>query len=299
MTSPPSGTETLVMVASIALIIGVPIFFALRRARGRRAAGGVPSPPSVDRERLLSLRNQWRPPPELLPSSTPRRVVLTKRPRVALVAVGLFAIAMVVITLQLHAGLQRKVDERSLVERDGVATDAIVVERRERRYLGISHYMVRYQYTVAGQRYQASGRVSFESSYLADTVGAPIAVHRSESQPALSRLDGTIEDSPWTAFTFLLPAAFFLFMLYSLSRQRRLLAWGSATGAIVIRTARLRGGVATWFAFLDAAGTVVTGSGTAPSGSQLEPGAIIAVIFDPERPDRNAPYPFIAVRIDQ
>jgi hypothetical protein len=118
--------------------------------------------------------------------------------------------------------------------------------------------------------------------------GDPLAIRFLPSNPAINHPAGWEASSNWG----LLVAPAWLavggiLILIDLRGQRRMVAEGVATAGVVTRCSRRRRGWFVDYQFRAADGTVVTGS----RDLRLEAGTTICVLYLPEDPRKNQPYP--------
>ncbi len=119
-------TDQLVVLISV-IAAAAALVSVIVRNRGRSHAV------VVDHSRLLAVQKEWRAPAELLATSTPREVRLTRSARVmlALVAAGIVGFATTGVLLL--PGMQRDLQDNDLVRREGIAGNATISAHRMSR----------------------------------------------------------------------------------------------------------------------------------------------------------------------
>jgi hypothetical protein len=237
--------------------------------------------------------------PRGLGMSRPRAVALTRGGRVlAAAAVALFCAALAAGVLLTREARDQAARARALVDTGIVTTGQITrlwsdSDNRRR---------VVYSFAVDGVAYRGDRHVS-RARRATLNVGAPIDVRYVPSDPRVNDLGGTPSGIP-VAIPYAVPAAFTAcaaICLTILHRQRQLLAEGRPAPAVVTGRKETSPGphgkhwnMTYEFPLLN--GTVATGkSSTSKRGPAV--GSVLCVIYDPERPSRNRPYPFPLVHV--
>lgn len=275
---------TAAVVAIVAIVAGIV------RTRGRTKEI------VVDQTRLFALQREWRAPEELL-STTPRDVRYTKSARVMFVLVAAGILGFATAGVLLIPGMQREQQDNELVRREGVASNGTITARRVNKGKSPS-YRVTYAYEVGSRRYTSVAKVA-RRDYDRFEIGSPAAIHYLPSQPDVSRMDDGERDPPELRLLIFLPIFFLLLVPLIAMRLKKLLAWGTAVGAIVTRVSPTKGGLEIRYQFLGPNGELVEGSDVVPSRGEVKVGEIITVLFDPERPRRKARYPLAMVRVGE
>jgi hypothetical protein len=283
-------TDQVVLLISV-LAAAVAIVSVIARIRARTQE--IPA----DHTRLIALAKEWRAPAELVARSTPRDVRYTKSARVMFAILGVGIMGFATVGVLLIPGMRRAMQDNELVRREGVAIDGIITGRRTTHGKNES-YHVTYAYEVGNRRFTSDARVA-RRDYGRLTIGAKAIVHYAPSRPELSQLDGADRDPPQLRMLIFLPILFLLIAPFSAMRLRKLLAWGTPTGAIITRVSPTKGGKAIRYQFLDPNGEVVTGSDVVPSPGAVKAGDVITVVFDPDRPRRKARYPMPMVMVGE
>jgi hypothetical protein len=245
--------------------------------------------------RLVELQRHWRP-PDGLERSGSRAVRLTAGGKiVSALAVALFAGALAAgIALGLLAS--RQAEERRLLREQGADTQGRVTRLWRSRDKDRQHW-VTYQFAVQGRSYP--GRAKLPRSVWTNLqVGSDLPVRYLPSDPALSYPRG-YESMPMPMWVPGLVAAALAacgwLATFSIRRQRCLLARGRPAPAVVTRLTRTQHGQTIHYEFPVLSGAIARGRGS-PGRTPAAIGATICVLYDPENPRRNAPYPLPLVR---
>ena len=184
-------------------------------------------------------------------------------------------------------------ERQQRLEREGVNTQAEIVKKwKEQRRWDTRRYVM-YRFESNGRSYQRRAMVS-RRDFRSLRIGDLVPVRYVASSPEQSRLPQ--ESDPWLPlWGALLVPAFFLVLLWLMGRvilvQRRLLRWGRPTGAMVTGLSPMQVGKHMRYQFLDPAGSPVSGATTHTGSEDLGLRTAVTVLFDPERPRRNALYP--------
>lgn len=249
---------------------------------------------------LESLQRTFVPPPEL-GTSRPRDVRLTGGGRAVVVAtVILFMTALGVGTVMFRMAV-RQADERRAFAGDGIDTTGDVV----RLWRGSDEHKqpwVSYRYSAEGRAYEGRTKIG-SSKWKALQVGSTVPVRYLRSDPGQSLAAGVRPDALplWLPFVFGGAIAVMGALCIALIRvQRRLLMEGRAAPAIVTAHKKVHtshGGThrsMTYTFPLLSGATAVGKAGTSSKPPAI--GAVICVLYDPERPRRSMPYPLQLVR---
>jgi hypothetical protein len=246
---------------------------------------------------LLEIRRNWTP-PDGLDHTRPRSTALTGAGKaVTVVALALLAGAVVAAVA---LGVKARQDARyvRLLREDGVAADGRVTrvwrERGESRQPWIS-----YRFESGGTVYGRNAKVPLRL-WSALQPGARIPVRYVPAKPDLSYpLDLAMEPMPfWVPIVVPLGlAAGCPLMFLSVRRQRRLLEEGRpAPGIVVTHGKPIRSshggkrGVPWHYEFHLLSGAIVRGK-AGPYNNPPAVGSPITVLYDPDCPRKNVPYP--------
>ena len=244
-----------------------------------------------------SLWDGWSPPVELT-RSMPRPVQLKGQGVVLLIMAFVFAAAGIGggIAFRIQ-GVHEEATARQM-KADGQETDG-VVERLWRTGGKSPRDMVAYQFSVRGDLYHHEADIS-RSHWDALYSGSPIAIRYLPSNPKIS-FPAADPPTPMPLFVaFVFGGSFLLSsgLMYNMVRSaRRLLEDGRAAPGVVTGN-RMMGGrnrrnqIVYQFKLQDGSAY----RGRASRGSIPE-GTRICVVYNPDNPRRNAPFPFGLVKV--
>jgi len=246
----------------------------------------------------------WSPPQEL-EQPLPRSVRLT--------GVGItycvLSLACIVFGVGMAARvciqeLHRQAANDSLAHQlaaEGRETDATVTRLSTR--LG---YVVGFEYNVDGRTYKNGAFITSEH-WQSLQVGSPLTVRYLPSDPAKAYPAADPPNSqnhwsivlPMAGMILLFMLGFATMFLSALLPERRLLERGHSARGVVTRCKEgSRGRSRGYFLFYDfQLPEGALGQGKQYSGSQLAEGSTVTVLYDPNRPRRNALYPMKSVRV--
>jgi len=170
---------------------------------------------------------------------------------------------------------------------------------------GLSSRGVYYHYTLDGRNYDAYAAIASEHSHKLQ-VGSSLTVRYLPSDPAHAYPSrnprSRAEDQliVWLMPCLLLgfPLTFATLQLSFVWPQHRLLAGGHASRAVVTRCRVSQGrsaGYVLYYEFPVPDSGLCQGKGS--SGPPLAEGSVVTVLYDPNNPRRNAPYPMDTVRL--
>jgi hypothetical protein len=199
--------------------------------------------------------------------------------------------------------LRREATNNSLAGRltaEGRETEATVTSLRT----GLG-YVVGYEYTVDNRSYQKGVFITQQHWQLLQ-VGSPLAIRYLPSDPAQSfpAADPPSAQNQWAVALPLAAMALFFMVSFAAIQlsavwpKRRLLARGSPARGIVTRcrvNQGRRGGYIVHYDFPLEDGSQC--QGRALSRSQLAENSAVTILYDPNRPRRNALYPMEMVNL--
>jgi Protein of unknown function (DUF3592) len=246
----------------------------------------------------------WRNPPELeSPLPRPVRLSGTGITYCVLAAAALlFGIGLSYRTI--HDELHRQAENDSIVHRlaaEGQGTQATVTKL----FTGLG-YVVNYDYSVAGRSYSRGAFIT-QQHWQALQVGDPLPIRYLPSDPAQAypEADPPNFQNHWST-TLPLAGMILIFMLgfaaifaSPIFPQRRLLAGGRpARGVVTECKSGSQGRSSGYFVYYEfplAQGGQQQGKQFA--GQPATPGSAVTVLYDPDRPRRNALYPLSMVKL--
>ena len=244
---------------------------------------------------LAKLVANWSAPPEL-GGSPPRPVRLTGAGlALTVIALGMLAGGLI-LGVKLSNDFARRNQTASLLKEQGADTTATII----RLWRGSDKDRTRhvsYQYQIQGGVYHGSAQPP-RSIWEGLTEGSTLRIRYLPSNPLVSRPVDWEPQQPPAWLPLFVPACFAVYtviIFVMLKKQRSLLEDGRAAPGIVHRVARTKDGKRVRYDFLMPGGLREKGSGSARL-ERVEPGSVITIIYDPDQPRRNAPYPFALVR---
>lgn len=267
-----------------------------RRAGSAESVSAMPVTASALQERLRAAPV----PPRDLPQAAPRDVVLAANGRLIAVLMALLVVGAAIGTTFISREIARQTAVRQELAATGVDTTGAVT--RLWRDGGKSKQpWVAYRFEAGGSVYERSTKMDL-SRWRTLEPGAAIVVRYVPADPRESVIVGSEPDD--IPGVLLLPiaailAAFIVGFAASIRSQRRLLADGRATPALVtgvnVRQGQNGRQTRIEYAFPLPSGAVATGK--AEVGSRpVAADSVIWVVYDPDRPARSRPYPFPLVR---
>lgn len=240
----------------------------------------------------------WRPPGEIA-GQGPRAVRLTGC-GIALMILSLLMFAgAIAVDVFLSRKAARESATRAALDSGSVETQATVT--RHWRTGGKSDTpMIAYRFEHGGRIYHGSTSVP-RAMWSELQMGSPIAVRFVPTEPEINHpSDWAVEVMPrWTpvgvASIFALTGVLPMIMV---RRQTRLLSDGRAAPARVTGFRRVKQAYTILYEFPLPGGGTRKGRG---GRVRIEPqtGSLVTVLYDPENPKRNAPYPLELARIDR
>jgi hypothetical protein len=199
------------------------------------------------------------------------------------------------IALGIVAG--RQAEEHRLLAEQGADTDALVTrlwrDRGESRQPWVA-----YRFTSAGRAYEGRAKVSLRVWGKLQP-GSRLPLRFLPSSPVLNYPLGREPKPmpPWIPYlvAVALAASGWLATL-PVRSQRRLLEEGRPAPALVTRHTKADHGKVAHYEFPLLSGSIAEGK-SAASHKPPAIGSTIPVVYDPENPRQNAPYPFSLVRL--
>lgn len=249
-------------------------------------------------EELAEFERQWKAPRELT-RALPRDVGLTKGGIVLTVLGVVFLIAAVVAAIGLGSKATRESAERRLLDAQGVPADAVIT----RLWRGADKEespMAAYEFTHNGTVYRHSTRAPWKV-WRTLSEGSTVAIrflpqHPENNMPVDWKGDGPLP-AVVPVIAFAIPAFGGLVLLGKLRSDRQLLSEGKAAMGIVRKTHRSSHGQrAVTYEYALPGGSILK-KRSGPTRKTLEPGSMVTIIYDPDKPSRSAIYPMELVRV--
>ena len=241
-------------------------------------------------------------PPEL-ERSAPRDVGLTAGGRVLNALAWLLAAAALVAGATLHIEARRQADTASDFDRRSVTASA-VVDRLWRKTGDGKPAFAAFHFNANGTRIEGESRMQL-SAWRELRTGSTIPVRYLPETPRQFLLAGQRRSRMPFAVPYVVSSilgAVALLCVAPIRWQRRLLSEGRSARAVVTEVKKTKGSHgethrAMVYQFRVLAGTIATGKAAATKTAEV--GAAINVVYDPERPARNRPYPFSLVTLNR
>ena len=240
--------------------------------------------------------------PVELKRSAPRDVTLTTGGQAVVVVAWLLAVAALVAGFALHRESQRQSQVALDFDQRSVTRDA-VVDRLWRKTGGEDKpAFAAFHFDAGGTRIDGESWLPLRQWRRLST-GSALPLRYLPDNPrrfvlAGQRPGGVPFAVPYVVSSIL--AALALACFAAVQWQRRLLSEGRPAPAVVTAVRKHKGSHGTThrqicYEFPLLAGTIATGKAAAVA----EVGARISVVYDPERPTRNRPYPFSLVTLNR
>jgi hypothetical protein len=250
---------------------------------------------------LSELRLQWHP-PDGLNRSRPRPVRLTGPGKALLVIAIILGIAAPAAGIALGLVARRQVENARLLREESAVTEGRVTRLWRGRDDEKQPWMA-YRFSGQGQTYERNAKVSLRR-WQGLRVGSPLPVYYVPSRPDLSNPFTTARTAmpPWVPFlvAIILAGGSFLATL-PIRSQHRLLSEGRPAPGLVMKHGQARRsshgrGLESkyYYEFPLLSGAIAKGE-AGPCKNPPVIGSTIPVIYDPDNPRRNAPYPFSLV----
>lgn len=241
-------------------------------------------------------------PPEL-GRSAPRDVALTTGGRALTLVAWLLAAGALGAGVALHVEARRQWDAASDFERRGVTASAVVDRLWRKTGDGKPAYAALH-FDANGTRIDGESRMQL-SAWRELRTGSTVPVWYLPDNARRFVVAGERRGRMPLAVPYAVSAtlaALALLCAVPVRRQRRLLSEGRPAPAIVTAVRKTHGSHGEThremtYEFRVLAGTKVTGKCTATKAAEM--GATISVVYDPEQPKRNRPYPFSLVTLNR
>jgi uncharacterized protein DUF3592 len=240
-------------------------------------------------------------PPELV-RSAPRDVGLTTGGKALTLLAWLLVAAAVIAGVVLYVEAQRQSTAAQDMDGRGVTTRA-VVDRLWRGTGDDKPAFAAFHFEANGARIDGESRMPLPAWRELRT-GSTVPVRYLPDNPrrfdvAGQRRNGLPFAVPFAVSSILAAIAFLC--LAVVRWQRRLLSEGRPAAAVVTAVRTHKGSHGTThraivYEFRVLAGTIATGKATA---GKAEVGSTISIVYDPDEPTRNRPYPFSLVTLNR
>jgi hypothetical protein len=213
-----------------------------------------------------------------------------------------FFAGALVVGLLLNREYRRQTDMRAAFATEGTTTAGEVI--RLWRGSGDSKpLLVAYRFHANDGIHEGESRIG-KQAWQVLQVGSPIDVLYLPSDPRQHRLAGPDRGGMPGWVPFVVPPLLAMggvFIFSAINRQRRLLANGRPAPAIVTRVRKhhsSHGGShrAVYYAFPLLSGSMSTGKSDWGT-KKADAGAVLCIVYDPDRPRHNQPYPVPFVRV--
>ena len=235
-------------------------------------------------------------PPDGLGYSSLRPVQLTGAGIALLVVAGAMLLGAVAAGIGLGTVFRRQVKDLRLLSEQGVNTDAQIT-RLWRSSGKDQQHLLSYRFTVEEREYVARKGVP-SRIWQTLTVGSSLPVRFLPSDPKVNHPTEWSDTPmpnwvPYLVFGALIATAFGCTI--PLRIQMRLLTEGRPAPGIVTGQRRTKNGTVIRYEFKLLNGATAKGRGQSRRPPAI--GAPICVLYDPENPRRNAPYPLTLVKL--
>jgi hypothetical protein len=241
------------------------------------------------------MTNNWTPPDGLGYSSL-RPVQLTAAGIALLVLAGAMLLGAVAAGIGLGTTARRQAKDLRLLQEQGVNTDAQIT-RVWRSSGKDQQHLASYRFTVQDRAYTARKGVPARI-WQTLRAGSSLPVRYLPSNPKVNHPTGWDDTPmpplvPYLVFAAMAAVASVLTML--LRKQMQLLTEGRPAPGIVTGHRRTKDGTVIRYEFQLLNGATAKGRGQSRRPPAI--GSQICVLYDPENPRRNAPYPLCLVRL--
>jgi hypothetical protein len=235
-------------------------------------------------------------PPDGLGYSSLRPVSLTGGGIALLVVAVLMLLGAVAAAIGLGTTAKRQAKDHRLLQEQGVNTEARIT-RLWRSGDKNQQHLVSYRFTVQERAYEARNKVPTRI-WQTLTVGSSLPVRFLPSDPKVNH-PTEWDDTPMPNWLpYLLSGALVAIafgVTIPLRIQMRLLTEGRPAPGIVTGHRRTKDGTILRYEFVLLNGATAKGRGQSRRPPAI--GAPICVLYDPENPRRNAPYPLTLIKL--
>jgi muconolactone delta-isomerase len=241
-------------------------------------------------------------PPRELARSRPREVRLAPGGRALIAVTWLLAAAAIVVTVAMQAEARRQSEAAQQMDGRSVVSTA-TVDRLWRGSGDGKPAFAAFHFDADGTRVDAQTRMR-TSTWRSLRVGDKLSILYLPDDPRRFALDGARESGMPVWLPAVIGSALMALALLlgeAVRRQRRLLMEGRPAPAVVtaVRKHHSSHGAShreMTYEFPLLGGGVATGKSQATKGADV--GTAVCVVYDPDVPTRNHPYPFSLVKLD-
>ena len=242
--------------------------------------------------------------PPGLERSAPRDVALTTGGRALIALAWLLAAGAVVAGFALHREAQRQSDLARDFDTRGVTANAVVDRLWRKTNDEDKPAFAAFHFDAGGIRIDGESRLPLRQWRQLST-GSTVSVRFLPDDPRRFVLAGQRRGGMPFALPYVISSALTAMALLCLAAvqwQRRLLSEGRPAHAVVTAVRNHKGSHGAThreivYEFPVLAGTKATGKASA--GKSAAVGTTISVVYDPEQPKRNRPYPFSLVTLNR
>ena len=237
-------------------------------------------------------------PPELM-RSAPRDVRLTRGGRALVAVAWLLAIGGMTSGVLLYREARRQAAASAAFDRGAVSTTAIVDLLWRKKGDGDPAY-ARFHFSVNGRRVNGEARMR-TSVWRELHAGAPLPLRYLPDDPNRWAIDGARDRGLPVGVAYVvasIPSVASLLCIAAVRRQRVLLSEGRVTSGRITSVKKQHGSHGAThheirYEFPLLSGRMAAGKASASKTAGV--GGSIIVLYDPDRPARNQPYPFSLV----
>jgi hypothetical protein len=249
----------------------------------------------MDARRFATLTRTFAAPPRLS-ASRPRQVRPNPAGLTLLILAMVLGVGSAVSYVLIARESARQAETRRLLTTAATTTEGAVSRLWEN---GDDRRRVEYRFEVGARAYVGRARVS-DAVRRTLQVGSPLVVRYVPADPRVNDLGGSRRSglpaliAPIVSIVLLIAGGL---CAYGVSRQRELLAEGRVAPGVVttVRKSHSGDGKLIEFEFQTLSGAIQRGTSTHASKPPAV-GTLVCVVYDPDRPERHAVYPFSLVK---
>ena len=236
-------------------------------------------------------------PPDGLGYSSLRPVRLTGGGIALLAVAAMMLLGAGAVGIGLGTAARRQAKDHRLLSEQGVNTDAQITRLWSSTSKEDRRYWVAYRFTVQERAHVARNKVPTRI-WQKLTVGSSLPVRFLPSDPKVNHPTGWDDTPTPNWLPYLLSGALVVIafgITIPIRIQMRLLTEGRPAPGIVTGHRRTKDGTILRYEFVLLNGATAKGRGQSRRPPAI--GAPICVLYDPENPRRNAPYPLTLVKL--